>query len=283
MNNYLNAFIRSVIESITEFLPVSSTGHLFLFSAYFPFQGLGEYSNSFEDLFDIYIQSGAIFSVLVLYFRHLFQESKTAGMFILGKTEDKQGILFVVSIMVGCLPIMAIGFLFKDILDSIKSNSNLLLILSLSWIVGGILILLVERKLTAKEEVHSNHNVSVKQAFFIGIFQCIALIPGISRSAATIIAGRSLGLSKKLSAEFSFFLAIPVLLAAGFYKLYKHRSLLQGEFLPILIFGSLLSFLFCFAVIRWFLIYIKKHNFQVFGYYRIALGMTVMAAYFFKS
>ncbi len=262
---------------------MSSTGHLFLFSAYFPFQGLGENSVSFEDLFDIFIQSGAISSVLVLYFRFLFGEFKSAGKFLSGKSEDSSGFNFLISLAIGCIPIMVLGFLFKNILDTIKSSSSLLLILSCSWMTGGILIVIVENKFSTKEEIHSPaHRVTFKQAILIGIFQCIALIPGVSRSAATIIAGRSLGLSKKLSAEFSFFLAVPVLLAAGFYKLAKHRALLHGEFLPILALGSILSFLFCLVVIRWFLLFIKKHNFQLFGYYRIGLGLIVLLLYFLK-
>ncbi len=221
MPNYLNVFLRSVIESLTEFLPVSSTGHLFLYSSFFPFVGL-ENAADFDDLFDIFIQTGAIFSVIVLYFSYLWDSLKQAIFYSLGKKQNKNGLNFILSIIIGSFPVMLLGFFLKDFLNVIKSRQDLLLILGLAWLLGGLVILFVERhfdkvqfsELLGEQESQKNP-VSLKQASLIGIFQCIALIPGVSRSAATIITGRMLGLSKKDAAEFSFFLAIPVLIAAG--------------------------------------------------------------------
>ena len=304
MPNYLNVFFRSIIESLTEFLPVSSTGHLFLYSSFFPFVELGENTINFDDLFDIFIQTGAIFSVIVLYFSYLWDRLKQAFSYSLGKTKDKGGLNFILSIIVGSFPVMLVGFALKDFLNVIKSREDLLLILGLAWLLGGLVILVVEWKFShfdyaqcsepsqhsessasslperSRREQNEREAVSLKKASLIGIFQCIALIPGVSRSAATIITGRMLGLTKKDAAEFSFFLAIPVLIAAGIYKLYKHRAILNSDTLPLLALGSILSFVFCFLIIKWFLAYIKKHSFSLFGYYRVLLGLGVIIFFY---
>ena len=279
MSDILNIVLRSILESITEFLPVSSTGHLFLFGNFFPFQSISG-GAEFEDLFDIFIQSGAILSVVVLYFPLLKVRLGYGLSYLLKKNDDKKSYDFLESIILGCLPIMIFGFIFKKVLDTIKSSENLLLILSISWIVGGIGILLVERFLksdTRDDEVILDR----KKSIFIGVFQCIALMPGISRSAATILGGRILGLSRRQSAEYSFFLAIPVLFAAGAYKLIKYRSILNSENIPYLLMGFSLSFIFCILVIRLFLVFIKTHTFESFGVYRIILGGVVLI-YFLK-
>ncbi|MCB1157219.1 MAG: undecaprenyl-diphosphate phosphatase [Leptospiraceae bacterium] len=284
MNNYLNAFLRSIIEAITEFLPVSSTGHLYLFTNYFPFRGLGDNAGNLDDLFDIFIQSGAILSVLVLYFAYLKNKVLLSFQYVKKETEDKSGLFFLLSVAVGSLPIMAIGFLVRKYLDVLKSQSYLLLLLGLAWLIGGIGILLAEKLFSkSTEEIENSAGPTLKQSAFIGLFQCIALIPGVSRSAATIISARSLGLSKKDSAEYSFFLAMPVLIAASLYKLYKYRDILHGENLLLLLFGTFFSFVFCLAIIKWFLAYIKKHDFSLFGYYRIILGGIVITLYLLKS
>ncbi|MCE9501207.1 MAG: undecaprenyl-diphosphate phosphatase [Leptospira sp.] len=282
MSDSLNALLRSVIESITEFLPVSSTGHLFLFSSFFPFSGFGENNAAFDDLFDIFIQTGAILSVVFLYFFHLKAELFSSIRFLTGKSKEKAGIHFYLTLGVGALPVLLSGFLFKSFLDEIKSKEYLLLLLGLAWLAGGIAILVVENKFAAnKSETSGSEDVSLFQAMMIGLIQCIALIPGVSRSLATITAGRFFGLTKRKSAEFSFYVAIPVLFAAGLYKLYKHRILLQNqELILILILGFFISFLLCLFVIKWFLFYLKKYSFDIFGYYRIILGFSVIIYYF---
>lgn len=171
---------------------------------------------------------------------------------------------------------MVAGFAAKKFLDTIKARPDLLSILAGAWIFGGILILVAEWFFHKRQGSSERKPVGFKDAILIGIFQCMALVPGMSRSAATIITARFLGKDTKSSAEFSFFLAVPVLLAAGIYKLYKYRSILNGDTIPVLAFGFLISFLLCTLVIRWFLRYLQKHSFSAFGVYRILLGVGVL-------
>ena len=283
MNNYINLILRSIIESITEFLPVSSTGHLFLFTSFFPFEGL-EDGASFDDLFDIFIQSGAILSVLVLYRKFFFDKTKATLQYALGQSKDDSGFQFFLNIAIGSFPVLLFGFAFKSILDTIKASEYLLFILGFSWLAGGIAIVLVEKKLQSmnSDSTAVPSSLSFKQAITIGICQCLALIPGISRSAMTIITARLLGLPKKTSAEYSFFLAIPVLIAASLYKLYKYRDLLHGDSLILLSLGFILTFIFCMGIIEWFIAFIQKNSFSSFGYYRIFLGIIVVAYYLFR-
>ena len=279
MNNYVNLILRSIIESITEFLPVSSTGHLFLFTSFFPFDV--ENGASFDDLFDIFIQSGAILSVLVLYRKFLFDKSVEAFQFVTKQNADNSGLTFFINIALGSMPVLLFGFAFKSILDTIKASEYLLFILGFSWLAGGIAIVLVERKLSklVYEDSNITETLSFKQSVIIGTCQCLALIPGVSRSAMTIITARLLGLSKKSAAEYSFFLAIPVLIAASLYKLYKYRDLLHGDTLYLLIAGFFLTFILCMGIIKWFLAFIQKNSFSSFGYYRIILGVIILSYY----
>ncbi len=274
-----------MIEAATEFLPISSTGHLFLFSYFFPFQGLGEISESFEDLFDIFIQSGAILSVFFLYYQRLFSHAKESFRYLKGDSTAKQGFDFYRNILVGVFPILVLGFVFKKHLDVIKSSPHLLLILGGSWLVGGIIMIVVEilREKKEKQEQGESmeHNLGLKEALWIGIFQCFALIPGVSRSAATIITARVLGVSKKESAEFSFFLALPVLTLAGLYKLYKHRAVLNSETVGLLLFGSVVSFVICYFIIKLFIAFLRRRSFLSFGIYRVILGILV-TVYFYR-
>ncbi|TGM86609.1 undecaprenyl-diphosphate phosphatase [Leptospira licerasiae] len=275
MNSYLNAIFRSVIEAITEFLPVSSTGHLFLFSSFYPFSEGAD----FDDLFDIFIQSGAILSVLVLYRAKFLEQGKSAVRYLLRKEENQEGFLFLTRVTIGFLPIMVAGFLFRGFLDKIKSREDILAILGWAWFVGGLFILLSEFWFQKREKIKTSEPIGTKDAIIIGIFQCLALIPGVSRSGATIVTARFLGKDTKSSAEFSFFVAVPVLFLAGGYKLFKHRAVLNWENLPILSLGFVLSFLLCFFVIKWFLRYLRTHSFTGFGWYRILLGISVLLFY----
>lgn len=277
MDNTLNAFLRGLIEAVTEFLPVSSTGHLFLFSSYFPFQNLSVDSASFEDLFDIFIQTGAILSVLVLYWNRFYTNATSAVLFLLGKDESEEGYQFYLQLLIGITPILVLGFLAKGFLDTIKSRPDLILILGSSWLVGGIVMVFVEKQ---KLDDSTSLDIGVRESILIGIFQCLALIPGVSRSAATIITARILGVSKKDSAEYSFFLAVPVLTVAGLYKLYKHRAILNSETIVLLLFGSLVSFVVCYFIIRLFMSFLRRRSFLSFGIYRILLGTLVVVTYF---
>ncbi|EMI71921.1 undecaprenyl-diphosphate phosphatase [Leptospira noguchii] len=273
MNPYLNAFLRSIIEAVTEFLPVSSTGHLFLFSSFFPFYGE---NFEFDDLFDIFIQSGAILSVLFLYQEKFRSQIVSSFRYVLKQSSDSEGFNFLIQIGMGAVPILIAGFVAKKFLDTIKTRPDLLDILSGAWIFGGVLILIAEWYFHRKQGNVEKKPINFKDSILIGIFQCMALVPGMSRSAATIITARFLGKDTKSSAEFSFFLAVPVLLAAGIYKLIKYRSILNGHTIPVLMFGFLVSFLLCTLVIRWFLRYLQKHSFSIFGVYRILLGVGVL-------
>ncbi|PJZ45319.1 undecaprenyl-diphosphate phosphatase [Leptospira brenneri] len=279
MDNTLNAFLRGIIEAATEFLPVSSTGHLFLFSYFFSFENLKIDHEAFEDLFDIFIQTGAILSVVVLYFQVLWKHTKTSFLFLTKKGSDRTGFDFYRNLIVGILPILVLGFVFKNSLDQIKLRPDLLLILGLSWFVGGVIMVVVEKK---HYDESNGRAIGIKESIFVGFFQCFALIPGVSRSAATIITARTLGVSKKDSAEFSFFLAIPVLTLAGLYKLYKHRSILNSETIGLLLFGSIVSFIICYFIIRLFMAFIRRRSFISFGIYRIFLGLLVIL-YFFRG
>lgn len=278
MNLYLNVFLRSVLESLTEFLPVSSTGHLFLFGSFFPFEGIS-HSAEFDDLFDIFIQSGAILSVLVIFFPLFREKLKGAFVYLRGNEEYREDWKFQLGILAGAVPIMIIGFALKKYLDVMKASPYLLLILACAWLIGGVIFLIVE-KLSIPENARSQ--MTPLHAFLVGFFQCLALVPGVSRSAATIITARLLGYSRKISAEYSFFLAVPVLIMASLYKLYKHRAILNSETIPYLLLGFFLTFVICTVVIKWFLSYIRKHTFEIFGYYRIILGFLVLIYYFVK-
>lgn len=277
MDNTLNAFLRGLIEAVTEFLPVSSTGHLFLFSSFFPFENLSVDLASFEDLFDIFIQTGAILSVVVLYWNRLFTSAKGAFSYILNKDEDKEGLEFYIQLLVGITPILILGFLFKSYLNQIKEHPQLILILGLAWFIGGVVMVFVEKQ---NLDESTSQKIGFRESLLIGFFQCLALVPGVSRSAATIITARILGVSKKDSAEYSFFLAVPVLTIAGLYKLYKHREILNSETIGLLLFGSIISFIICYFIIRLFLSFLRRRSFISFGIYRILLGIIVLLYYF---
>lgn len=280
MNNFLNVFFRSLIESATEFLPVSSTGHLFLFSYFFPFQDIS-HGLDFDDLFDIFIQSGAILSVLVIFFPLLKEKFLATLEYLNGDNSKKEAFDFQVGILIGAVPIMLVGFLFKKYLDQIKSSSFLLLILASAWILGGLVFIWVEKKIPVPKIVKPQ--MEKKHALIVGLFQCLALIPGVSRSAATIISARILGYSRTVCTEYSFFLAVPVLIAASLYKLYKHRAILNTETIPYLVLGFLITFFICNVIIKWFLGYVRRHSFEVFGYYRVLLGLVVLWFYYLSK
>jgi undecaprenyl-diphosphatase len=263
-------------------LPVSSTGHLYFFSYFFPFQNLGSDSAAFDDLYDIFIQTGAILSVLFLYYKKFYQHAIESILYLKGDAASKVGFDFYRNILIGILPIVILGFALKGILDTIKASPFLLLILGLAWLVGGVVMILVESWRTKNEDPDSHLSIGLRESIWIGFFQCLALVPGVSRSAATIITARVLGVSKKDSAEFSFFLALPVLTLAGLYKLYKHRAILNEETVGILLFGSIVSFLICYFIIRLFIAFLRRRSFLSFGVYRVILGLLV-TLYFFKN
>ena len=242
------AIILAIIEGITEFLPVSSTGHMIIASS---FMGISHLE--FTKMFTVNIQFGAILSVIILYWKRFFQ------------TLD-----FYFKLLVAFLPAAVFGFLLNDLIDSMLEN---VIVVAISLLVGGIILLFIDRiandKVTEKEMTYF-------QALKIGFFQCIAMIPGVSRSASTIIGGMLQGFSRKQAAEFSFFLAVPTMAAAGGYKLLKTYDTIQAEDIKVLLIGNAVAFVVALLAIKFFISFVTKYGFKVFGYYRIILGIILL-------
>lgn len=279
----LKAGVFGVIEGITEWLPISSTGHLILAEQFIKFN---EVSPEFWSMFQVVIQFGAILAVVILYFKKIWPFTKNKE-----KAIKKTGILSYFDkdimnlwgkILVGCIPAAIIGLLFDEVFEALFYNP---ICIAIALIVFGIAFIVIEnwnkkRKGNLKE---TSGEITYKDAFLIGIFQLIAAIfPGTSRSGATIIGGLLIGLSRPNAAEFTFYLAIPTMLGASLLKLVKFGFGFTGIEIAVLLVGMLVSFLVSVAIIKFLMNYIKKHNFKVFGYYRIILGIIVLAYFLFK-
>ncbi len=250
------AVILAIVEGLTEFLPVSSTGHMIIVSSL-----LGIASDPFTKTFTVAIQLGAIASVVILYWKKFFQS-----------------IDFYFKLFTAFLPAAIVGFLLNDFIDQLLEN---VLVVACTLILGGIIFLFIDKYFERKQEVE--HSLSVAQAIKIGFFQCIAMIPGVSRSASTIIGGLFQGLTKKEAAEFSFFLAVPTMFAASAYKLlsfYKEGNSLAENQIVLLIIGNVVAFVVGMLAIKSFINYLTKHGFKIFGYYRILLGALILLFYF---
>ncbi|HNT28526.1 MAG TPA: undecaprenyl-diphosphate phosphatase [bacterium] len=260
MRDIIVAAILGVIEGITEFLPVSSTGHLILANELFTFR-----DPVFAAMFDIVIQSGAILSVL-LYFRQ--------RLVPIGDPAHRTRVLMLWrAAIVGVIPALVLGAALGDLIEEHLFNP---FVVAGSLLVGGIAILIVERR-ASPDGIATAEDIPLKIAFLIGLIQCLAMVPGVSRSAATIIGAMLLGASRIAAAEFSFFLAIPTLLAATAYSLLKHSALVTGEQATALAVGFSVSFLTAYAVIALFMRWISTRTFAPFGWYRIALAAAVVA------
>jgi undecaprenyl-diphosphatase len=251
------AVLLAIIEGLTEFLPISSTGHMIIGSY---FMGIG--SDPFVKTFTVAIQLGAIVSVVVLYHKRFLQSLK-----------------FYFVLFVAFLPAAVIGFLFNDYIDALLERVDVV-----GWmlIAGGVFLLFTDR-IFKSTSATTESEVSFGQALRIGFLQCIAMIPGVSRSAATIVGGMSQGLSRKTAAEFSFFLAVPTMLAATGYKLLKFylegNSFGRQEFL-LLAAGNVVAFVVAMIAIRYFINYLTRHGFALFGYYRIVAGVVLLLLYY---
>lgn len=260
----LKAAILGVLEGITEFLPISSTGHLILANQFIKFEG------SFSNIFSIVIQMGAVLSVLLYFYKTLLPRSL--------RTEDVRDFFSVwIKVAVGVLPAATIGLLFEDEIDKYLFHPT---VIALALIVGGIWILMVDRDSRGFTRYNTMSDISIRLAFAIGLFQTLALIPGTSRSAMTIIGALILGANRKLAAEFSFFMSIPVLGGAGLLKLLKNAYAFSNEEWMALGVGIFVSFITSLLVIHFLMNFIKRHNFRPFAYYRLALGALVLAAMF---
>lgn len=265
MNDFLSALILGIVEGITEFLPISSTGHLIIVNQFVGF------TEQFTNMFDVVIQLGAILAVVV-YFRRRLIPSRHKYLTMNHKIFDlwKKTIVAVI-------PALAIGALVGDYIEESLFNTT---VVALALIVGGIILVYIENK-KPLNRITSVEHLTYKTALFIGLIQCLAMIPGTSRSAATIIGAMLLGATRIVAAEFSFFLAIPTMVAASGYTLLKSGSLLTGhEFLVVAV-GFIISFIVALLVIAGLMNYISKRDFKPFGYYRIVLGIVVLAYFAF--
>lgn len=251
--NFLEAIILAIIEGLTEFLPVSSTGHMIIASTF-----MGIESNDFTKLFTVAIQFGAILSVVVVYFKRFLQSWD-----------------FYKKLVVAFIPTGIIGLLLKSHIDTLLEN---VWVVAISLLAGGIVLLFVD-KWFAKNEEEGTEEVSYRTGFLIGVFQCIAMVPGVSRSAATIIGGLAQKLTRKAAAEFSFFLAVPTMFAATAKSIWDEKELLlqssNNEWL-LLVVGNIIAFIVAYIAIRTFIAFLSKNGFKAFGYYRIILGATLI-------
>ncbi len=265
----LKAAVMGVVEGLTEFLPISSTGHLILAGALLGFD------DEKAKVFDIAIQTGAIFAVIIVYWQ------KIASTVVALPTQ-RLARRFVLNVFIAFVPAVVLGLLFGK---AIKAHLFTPTVVASTFIIGGIIILWVEG--WGRKPLHEGHpddhvriinveSMTPLDALKVGLVQCLAMVPGTSRSGATIIGGMLLGMSRKAATDFSFYLAIPTLIGAGAYSLYKERALLSMADLPMFVVGLVFSFLSAWACVRWLLRYISTHNFVPFAWYRIGFGAVVL-------
>ena len=258
------AAVMGVVEGLTEFLPISSTGHLILAGSLLGFD------DDKAKVFDIAIQTGAIFAVILVYWQKIRDT-------VLALPSERQAQRFALNVLIAFLPAVILGLLFGK---AIKAHLFTPLVVASTFILGGFIILWAERRQAnnpAVARIQAVEDMTPLDALKVGLAQCLAMIPGTSRSGATIIGGMLLGLSRKAATDFSFYLAIPTLIGAGAYSLYKERALLSLADLPLFAVGLVVSFISAWLCIRWLLRYIATHSFAGFAYYRIVFGAVVLA------
>jgi undecaprenyl-diphosphatase len=256
----VKAAIMGIVEGLTEFLPISSTGHLILAGA------LLHFDDEKAKVFDIAIQTGAIGAVILVY----WQKIRTT---IAGLSSQRQAQRFALNVLVAFIPAVVLGLLFGK---AIKEHLFTPAVVATTFILGGFVILWAERRKNPVVRVQDVDDMDWKDALKMGLVQCLALVPGTSRSGATIIGGMLLGLSRKAATDFSFYLAIPTLIGAGAYSLLKERGQLSAADLPMFAVGLFFSFVSAWLCVRWLLRYISSHSFTPFAWYRIAFGVVVL-------
>ncbi len=256
----VKAAIMGVVEGLTEFLPISSTGHLILAGALLGFD------DAKAKVFDIAIQTGAIFAVILVYWQRIRQT-------LVALPTERQAQRFALNVFIGFLPAVVLGLLLGK---AIKEHLFTPVVVASTFIIGGFIILWAERRAPGHTRVHSVDEMTPWDALKVGLAQCLAMVPGTSRSGATIIGGMLLGLSRKAATDYSFFLAMPTLIGAGAYSLYKERALLSVADIPLFATGLVFSFLSAWLCVRWLLSYISTHSFVPFAYYRIVFGFVVL-------
>jgi undecaprenyl-diphosphatase len=255
--SYLQALILAIIEGLTEFLPVSSTGHMVITSSI-----MGIAKDDFVKLFTIAIQLGAILAVVVVYWK---------------KFINLNSFSFYLKLAIAVIPALIFGYLLNDFIDSSLGNP---IFIAVVLLLGGIVLLFID-KFFNKPQIDSEKEISNKRAFFIGLYQVLAVcFPGLSRSAATIIGGMQQKLSRNAAAEFSFFLAVPTMMAATGYKLLKGAALLNSENIKILLFGNVIAFVVAIIAIKSFISFLTKNGFRIFGWYRIIIALLILILYF---
>ncbi|MFM9050874.1 MAG: undecaprenyl-diphosphate phosphatase [Bacteroidota bacterium] len=261
----IHALVLAVVEGITEFLPVSSTGHMIIASSI-----MGIEQDDFTKTFTISIQFGAILSVVVLYWRK----------FLPGADGWSSMVGFYRRLLIAFIPAVIAGLIFKKHIDLLLEN---VIVVAVMLLLGGIVFLFLDKWFQAAETRGDNELTSDKKSFLIGCFQVIAMAPGVSRSAATIIGGLTQKLNKRAAAEFSFFLAVPTMFAAtakDIFDLYQSGGGFKDGHIGLLIFGNIVAFLVAMLAIRTFITFLTRHGFRVFGYYRIIVGITLLLLYF---
>ncbi|MDP1742573.1 MAG: undecaprenyl-diphosphate phosphatase [Polaromonas sp.] len=259
----IKAALMGIVEGLTEFLPISSTGHLILAGALLGFD------DEKAKVFDIAIQTGAIFAVILVYWQKIRDT-------LVALPSEKQAQQFALNVFVAFVPAVLLGLLFGK---AIKANLFTPVVVASTFIIGGFIILWAERRQQrnpAVARIQEVEQMTLGDALKVGLVQCLAMVPGTSRSGATIIGGMLLGLSRKAATDFSFYLAIPTLIGAGVYSLYKDRALLSLADVPMFGVGLLFSFISAWLCIRWLLRYIATHSFVPFAWYRIAFGLVVL-------
>ena len=269
---FLKVIFLGIVEGITEWLPISSTGHMILVDEFIKLSA----SDAFKEVFFVVIQLGAIFAVLLLYWRKLLPLNFDDGKVSI----DTPTIDLWIKIIVACIPAAIVGLLFDDLIDELFYNPTMV---SIALIVFGVAFILVEnRNKDSRPRVNSLERLNYRAALVIGLFQLIAAVfPGTSRSGATILGGIMIGVSRTVAAEFTFFLAIPVMFGASLLKLIKVGIFFTGIELSYLLLGMLVAFVVSVIVIKFLMNYIKGHDFKVFGWYRIILGVIVLGYFMF--
>ena len=259
----IKAAIMGVVEGLTEFLPISSTGHLILAGALLGFD------DDKAKVFDIAIQTGAIFAVIMVYWQKIRST-------VVALPTQRQAQRLALNVLIAFLPAVLLGLLFGK---AIKAHLFTPTVVASTFIIGGLIILWAERRQArnpAVARIQEADDMTAVDALKVGLAQCLAMVPGTSRSGATIIGGMLLGLSRKAATDFSFYLAIPTLIGAGAYSLYKERTLLSLADLPVFTVGLLFSFLSAWLCVRWLLRFIATHSFVGFAWYRIVFGLVVL-------
>lgn len=270
MHPYLGALLKGILEGLTEFLPISSTGHLVLVRDYLPLTTDPTQVDRLNNLFDIVVQLPAVLAIVVLYRQRLWCATRRIR-------DDAGARTFWIGLFLAFLPIAVAGLALNKQIEALLASHGLgNKVIAGALIVGGVILVLVERT-SNEQSIRRAEDVSPGRAFSVGLCQCLALIPGTSRSGATIVGGRFLGLSREAAAEYSFFLAIPVMCCAWAYKLLKDFKTIQwATDGPVLVIGSIAAFLTALLVVDLFIRFIQKHTLSVFGWYRIALGLLVL-------